>query len=62
MQTEATKAGFYHTPYHGKLPKLQILTIADLLAGKKPRMPFRDSGTWRRARPEPQDHQESLLA
>ena len=34
MRTEATKAGFYE-----KVPKLQILTIADLLAGKTPQFP-----------------------
>jgi site-specific DNA-methyltransferase (adenine-specific) len=32
MKTEAVKAGFYETPHHGKVPKLQIFTIADLFA------------------------------
>lgn len=33
MRTEAASAGFYESPW-GKHPKLQILTIADLLDGK----------------------------
>jgi hypothetical protein len=33
MHVEATKVGFYDTAYHGKVPKLQILTIAELFAG-----------------------------
>jgi Restriction endonuclease len=40
MQIEATKAGFYTTPYHGAITKIQILTIAELFAGKKPIIPF----------------------
>lgn len=38
MRTEAASAGFYEHPlgkHLGKYPKLQILTIAELLAGKK---------------------------
>jgi Restriction endonuclease len=62
MQTEATKAGLYTTPYHGKLPKIQICTIADLFAGKKPIIPFIDPATFRRARPEQPRAQERLLA
>ena len=35
MRTEAADAGFYHSPGWNKdYPRLQILTIADLLAGK----------------------------
>ena len=40
MQVEATKAGFYDTAYHGKVPKIQILTIAELFVGKSPRFPL----------------------
>ncbi len=36
MEVEAIKAGFYEPPYHGKVPKIQILTIEDLFAGKRP--------------------------
>ena len=34
MRTEAESAGFYESPW-GKHPRLQILTIAELLGGKK---------------------------
>ncbi len=40
MQTEATTAGFYKSPgWHMDYPKVQILTIEDLLAGKAPLIP-----------------------
>jgi site-specific DNA-methyltransferase (adenine-specific) len=61
MQVEATKAGFYDTAYHGKVPKLQILTIADLFAGKKPQIPFVGTTTFRRARQEETARQERLF-
>lgn len=38
MRTEAAGAGFYESPW-GKHPRLQILTIADLLNGKRIDMP-----------------------
>ncbi len=34
MRTEAAGAGFYESAW-GRHPRLQILTIADLLAGKR---------------------------
>lgn len=34
MSTEAADAGFYSSPMGGKHPKIQILTIEELLAGK----------------------------
>jgi site-specific DNA-methyltransferase (adenine-specific) len=52
MQTEAIKTGFYTTPYHGNIPKIQILTIAELFQGKKLQIPFIDPATFRRARQE----------
>ncbi len=38
MKTEAASAGVIDTPF-GKVARLQILTIEDLFAGKKPAMP-----------------------
>jgi DNA modification methylase len=38
MRTEAASAGFYESPW-GKHPRLQLLTIAELLAGKRIDMP-----------------------
>jgi hypothetical protein len=40
MKTEATTAGFYESETWGrKYPKVQLLTVAELLAGKKVEMP-----------------------
>jgi DNA modification methylase len=50
MQKEAASAGFYHSPGWDKdYPKLQILTIADLLTGKTVNMP-NTSITFKQAR------------
>ena len=38
MRTEAASAGFYTSPW-GQHPKIQLLTIAELLAGKRIDMP-----------------------
>ncbi|MGI8913015.1 MAG: restriction endonuclease [Chloroflexota bacterium] len=38
MRTEAASSGFYEWPW-GTHPRLQVLTIADILAGKKIDMP-----------------------
>ena len=40
MKTEAAAAGFYDSPNHGRFPKIQILTIADLFAHQKPHLPW----------------------
>ena len=40
MLAEAAAAGFYHSPgWNQDYPRLQILTIADLLGGAEPKMP-----------------------
>jgi hypothetical protein len=39
MHTEAVTAGFYESKNWGKFPKLQLLTIQELLAGKTIEMP-----------------------
>jgi adenine specific DNA methylase Mod len=49
MKTEAIKAGYYESPHHGKMPKLQILTIEELFAGKRPQIPFVDPDTFKKA-------------
>ncbi|EFH79607.1 DNA methyltransferase [Ktedonobacter racemifer] len=49
MKTEAASAGFYHSPGWGKdYPRLQILSIADLLQRKEVHMPPQ-SGTFKAA-------------
>ena len=35
MRTEAAFAGFYASPWGGQHPRVQILTVGELLAGKK---------------------------
>ena len=61
MQTEAVKAGFYPTPFHGNLPKIQLFTIAELFAGHKPKIPFVDTATFRHARQEETAQQGRLF-
>ena len=39
MKTEALSAGFYHSEAWGKFPRIQILTIAELLRGVEVKMP-----------------------
>ena len=60
MEIEAVKAGYYVTE-HGKFPKIQILTIADLFAGKKPHLPWVDPASFRKATQELKEKQESLF-
>jgi DNA modification methylase len=52
MRKEAIKTGFYETPYHGKVPKLQIITIEELFGGARPQIPFIDPDTFKKAMPE----------
>ena len=42
MTTEATSAGFYSPPWDNtqKHPRVQIITIADILGGKKIDRPY----------------------
>lgn len=45
MATEAVSAGFYRPKaWEGQYPKIQLLTIADLLAGKRVEMPAQRGG------------------
>jgi site-specific DNA-methyltransferase (adenine-specific) len=60
MAIEAVKAGYYETE-HGKFPKIQILTIADLFAGKKPHLPWVDPASFRKATKELKEKQEFLF-
>ncbi len=48
MKKEAASAGVLDTPF-GKFALLQILTIEDLFAGKKPAMPPEDPAAFKRA-------------
>jgi hypothetical protein len=39
MKTEAVTAGFFVSPTWGQFPKIQLITVAELLGGKKIEMP-----------------------
>jgi hypothetical protein len=63
MRIAATGAGFYETLW-GKHPRIQILTIAELLDGKRPDMPLIDVGAAFRVAPRENqegDQQELIL-
>ena len=62
MQQEAFGAGYYESELWGRFPRIQILTIEDLLDGATVEMPTQH-GTFRqapRAREE-RDEQKPLL-
>ncbi|MCH9012532.1 MAG: hypothetical protein IIA68_05665 [Proteobacteria bacterium] len=48
MKIEAASAGVLDTVF-GKFARLQIITIEDLFAGKKPAMPPEDPAAFRKA-------------
>jgi site-specific DNA-methyltransferase (adenine-specific) len=61
MLTEATTAGFYKSPgWHMDYPKIQILTIEDLLAGKGPLIPGSQQTFKQAARQKSDDGPEQL--
>jgi site-specific DNA-methyltransferase (adenine-specific) len=55
MRSEALTAGFYEPPMSEKVPKIQILTIQELIEqGRKPAIPLVDPSAFRRAAKEDQ--------
>ena len=60
MEKEAAAAGLYDTG-HQKVPRLQIITVGQLLAGTKPRIPFGHALSYRRADRETQSAQQVEL-
>jgi hypothetical protein len=49
MQKEAVSAGFYETESFGHYPKIQLLTIGQILAGQQILYPHRNAATFKRA-------------
>lgn len=49
MKREAAGAGLYDVPGWRKVPKIQILTIADLFDRRQPDIPARDASEFKRA-------------
>jgi DNA modification methylase len=60
MRKEAVSAGFYTNPFDEQFPKIQILTIAELMSGKKPQ--YRDftggSASFKKAKTEKQSGEQ----
>jgi len=52
MRKEALKEGYFETSSGGKYFKIQILTIAELLQGKKPDLPPPDTSAFGKAEKE----------
>lgn len=63
MITEAARAGFVKESAHGRLPRLQVVTVAELLEGKPPAMPRipRPEISASKRRASPRDQLELLL-
>ena len=60
MIKEAASAGFYDTGTH-RVPRMQILTAEQILAGEKPRLPFGHNTSYRKAtREEVKNNQYGL--
>ncbi|MGQ0457565.1 MAG: hypothetical protein ACT4OU_10940 [Hyphomicrobium sp.] len=57
MVKEAAGAGLYDGPT-GKAPKIQLLTIEDLFAGKEPRVPLMERSFKAAAREERDDQSD----
>jgi DNA modification methylase len=60
LMTEAVAAGFCEPPYHAKVPKIQVLTVQELFAGKQPGLPMVDRSVFKRAAKE-QGEQPKLI-
>ena len=59
MMKEAVSAGFYESPHYGNFPKLQILTIEELLEGTSLKYPQTDAGgTFKRAERQSKSREE----
>ncbi len=62
MLTEAAAAGFYESKdFPGRCPRLQILTIAELLAGEKLEYPAHRIKTFTKAERKTKSEQERLF-
>ena len=59
MVTRAATAGFYKTEF-GEFPKIQILTIEELLQGKQPLMPPRNEAAFKKPKTEQTGKQGAL--
>lgn len=62
MKKEAAAAGLYDCGHKAKYPRIQLFTIEELFAGKKPNIPLIDpSAAFKKAAKEDRSKQEKLL-
>ena len=61
MRKEAVSSGYYRTDVQGDFPKIQIVTIDELLDGKRPHMPWADPNMFKKAKREMKGKQGKLL-
>jgi hypothetical protein len=62
MQVEAASSGFYEPKdFPGRYPRLQVLTIAELLEGKKIQFPEHRVETFAKAERKTRHEQEELF-
>jgi site-specific DNA-methyltransferase (adenine-specific) len=61
MRKEAVTSGYYRTDAQGDFARIQIVTIAELLNGKKPQMPWVSPDTFKKAKREMKGEQGKLL-
>ncbi len=61
MRTEAVASGYYRTEAQGDFAKIQIITIEELLNGKKPQMPWVAPDVFKKAKREMKGEQQKLL-
>lgn len=61
MRKEAVTAGYYRTEAQGDFAKIQIVTIEELLGGKKPQMPWVSPDVFKRAKREMKGEQQKLF-
>ena len=60
MVTEAAKVGLFDGPGGRKIPRLQILTLAEIFAGKRPDLPHVDS-PYKKAQRSVKDNSPKML-
>ena len=63
MRREAAEAGFYDSPYGGRYPRLQILTVGQLLAGERVKYPHVEGmdATFKKAPRKGEQHEQKTL-
>lgn len=62
MERDAAAVGLWQNEYTGRShPRLQIITLAELFAGKRPDIPWVDTSGQKKARREEGGKQERLL-